>query len=148
MDAVKKLKLHSLLAAVGTKNGLAPPESQDPIDAQLHELLIADEMRAFSNKRYDIAKKAVLANQNVEQDAEEVSALATKTNSKSVVTSARGQHYQLIVSANAPARSIDATKLCTELLALGVKQALIDKALEKARKVASPAKSFEVVDNG
>lgn len=115
-----------------------PPESQDPLDARLHELFIASTAyRIFDQRRKD-AQEVLY-----ELKRDEVEAISD--NAKAVMMAqsqelASTAHYALFFLAKKPVTKVDTTRLRTELLKLGVSQQVIDSAWENASNQFAPAR--------
>lgn len=143
MDSMTASKLQKNLTELGHKNGFAPPKSQDPADALLHELFVANVGRSIFDKRYKKALEHVQHHDDqrkVEQTVEEVA----KSHIAKSVTVLQSEHYTLNLAVRGPATRFDKIAARNALAKAGVKEDVIDKAFAAAETHNSPAKVFTV----
>ncbi len=55
-----KAKVAQALEKIGTTNGTAPKQSQDPMDKLAHEYNVASQMSSYAEKRKELAKDALV----------------------------------------------------------------------------------------
>ncbi len=142
MDKLFPSKLQTTLNNIGRSNGLAPPKSQDPADAILHEFYIADIGKSVFTKRREAALDLLK-----ELDTKGVAAAALRqaeagmTGSVNLVES---ENYNSTLTTKQPAERFDKTIAKNELIKLGVDTALINAAFGLATKKNKPAESYAV----
>lgn len=136
-------QLQKTLTEIGTKNGLAPPQSQDVLDPLLHEYLVATTGASIFEKR----KKAALA-KLIEHDQLE---LIEKTVNNVALTKIaqninvfNAENYTLNLQVKSPSEKLDKVALVNSLAKLGVSSDIIKRALAAATTHNAPAKSFTV----
>lgn len=142
MDMQFSSKLQTHLQKLGRENGFAPPKSQDPADAILHEYFVSETARSLFDKRRKIAldKLKGLDNKGVITKGLEA-AVKGLTGTHALQDT---ENYTSQVTFKSPVKSIDITALTNELTVLGVSADIISKALKKAEKIAKPAESYSV----
>lgn len=143
MDTVFSAKLQQKLAEFGTKNGFAPPQSQDPLDPILHEYFVASLGYSIMEKR----RKAILERMMVADTQEIVQATIDSVKKTKIAQSAtlfQTPHYVCNLTVRAPAARFDKTAAANELMKLGVSRDVIERAFEKASTHNQPAKVFAV----
>ena len=114
-------------------------KSQDPLDAIGGELFVATIIKRYGDKRY---KNAVEHLTDFAPDkVRETKELATKREMKTEAFM-KGAEYIVGISCNAPAERLDAKQFYNELIKLGVKKEIVDKAQAAAMKQSAPATSF------
>jgi len=114
----------------------APKTTQDAVDQLSAEFLVANLLRTHAEKRYEAAKRSVVG--EYEDKIENLRELATSTMSKTT-NSVHGEDFVLNFSANKPAQRCDVDELRTELIKRGVDVELIDTAISKVTRKATPA---------
>jgi hypothetical protein len=117
----------------------APRTTQDAVDQMAAEYATANYLRQQAEKRYDAAKFNIAS-----QYADEVAQLredATSSLMKSTTTVA-GEDWSLTFNANKPATRVDAQELRTELIKNGISVEVIDRAIKRVTKLATPALSI------
>jgi hypothetical protein len=125
-----------LLAIQHIQNFKAPKTTQDAVDQLAAELAVASLLRSQADKRYDSVKRRLLADYS---DA--IAALLEEASDNMVKTSKllHGEDWLISLTANKPALKCDVDELRTELIRMGVKIDLIDKAVKRVTKKAKPA---------
>jgi len=114
----------------------APKTTQDAVDRQAAEFMVANLLRIHADKRYEAAKKAIT--ESYDKEVAEIRKAATNTMIKTT-WSVAGVDWSICLAANRPASRCDVDELRTELVRLGVKADLIDKAIDKVTKPSTPA---------
>jgi ATP-dependent DNA ligase len=143
MDYQFSSKLQTALHLFGREGDFAPPKSQDPADRILHEYFVTDQASSLFKKRREDAKEAVIA-QADQETVQRVIANAVKQNAMQSTTIAATEHYNAILKAAKPVESVDAKKMVTELMKLGVKDDIIRAALDAATSTREPAKTLMI----
>lgn len=113
-----------------------PPATQDTVDQHAAEYAVANLLRSYAEKRYDVAKKQVLDIYSVE--VAKVRNEATKHMMKAT-GQVEGEDWLLMFNANKPASRVDVDELRTELIKCGISVSTIDMAIEKVTKKSTPA---------
>ena len=127
-----KLKATAALEKIGRHNGTAPLESTDNRMPQAHELFIADTMRSYANKRYDIAKKeADKAGLLLDEEILPGSTKVTYEN----------EHFSLSAKVSSPRTQISETKLRVELIK-AVGETAADRIIEKSKQETKAPTSY------
>jgi cellobiose-specific phosphotransferase system component IIA len=116
-----------------------PKTSQDALDRAAAEYMVANLLRQQADKRYENAKRTIVAAHEV--DIALLRNQATETMMK-VTKSVMGVDWSIMISVNKPVVSTNADDLRTELIKLGVSAKLIDEAKKKAEKKFTPALSI------
>lgn len=114
----------------------APKTSQDAVDKLAAEFITANLIRMHAERRYDAIKKRI--NEDYEGRIAALRSSATLAMTKTSETLA-GADWCLTFSANKPATRVDVDELRTELVRRGIKVDLIDAAIGKVSKPATPA---------
>lgn len=114
----------------------APKTTQDTVDKLCAEFATASYLRTFAEKRYEAAKTAVVEayNSEVDEVRQRSSELMAKT-----TASVAGEDWLVIFAANKPSLRTSVDELRTELVRLGIDVDLIDRAINKVTKKATPA---------
>lgn len=114
----------------------APKTTQDSVDQLAAELSVASLLRTYAEKRYEAVKRRVVTDYEaaISELRENAAATMTKT-----ATTIMGEDYCISLNANRPAMRVDTDELRTELVRLGIKVDLIDKAIKRVTKKATPA---------
>lgn len=140
-------KLQRSLAAIGRKNGLAAPASQDPADKLLHEYAVDTIAEAFFKKQREKSLKAVLAyDDRVPDGVESVVKLTKKHDQGSSVRLIGAQHYELFLDTKRGANRFDKDLLTTALRKRGWSAADVEALVTECTKTAEPQKSFRAVE--
>ena len=144
MDKQFPTKLITALMDIGTKNGLAPPKSQDPIDALIHEYYVAEQGRSLFEKRKKKALETLKAHDTQDVIKKTVASTA-KFEAGQTALLYDGEHYQFNLSTKAPASSLDKAALSNELVKAGVPLLVIERAIAAATTKNKPAESYSVI---
>ena len=114
MSTTLLTKVIAAFGKIGSSNGTSAPASQDPADAMLHELFIADMLKSIATKRRDAALNA--AKELVDASRiEETIAYSAKHQLKNSCVLLQSPHYNLRLDTKSPASSFDKAKLVTIL---------------------------------
>lgn len=136
-------KLQTTMQLLGREGEFAPPKSQDPMDKLVHEYFVCDAGKSIFTKRRDFAKDLII--NNAQQDVvQAVISDAIKQNAKQTATLFSTEHYIAVLSVNKPVEKVDAKKMFTELLKLGVDEVTIKRAMDASTSTNEPAKSIIV----
>jgi uncharacterized protein YhaN len=125
-----------LLAIQSIQNFKAPKTTQDAVDQIAAELAVASLLRTQADKRYDAVKRRILADYDQQISALLEQASDTMTKSSTLL---HGEDWLISLNANKPALKCDVDELRTELVRMGVKIDIIDKAVKRVTKKAKPA---------
>ena len=128
-------KVHAALTKLGQTNGTKLEGSSSNTDPLLHELFVASEIRSHGEKRYKLAKEAVISTGWFDPEDVEIG---------STEQVADGDVYALSLQVKEPATRFDVKKFKTALALAGVEQEVIDKAAEAATTKNVPAKVYIV----
>lgn len=101
-----KAAIQKALSKIGSSNGTAPPPSRRNIFPTLYEFFVADTMRSAVNKRYDMAKAAIIEVADLKLDTFPESHQAIEAST---------EHLDLLVKKASGALTIDKTALRNEL---------------------------------
>lgn len=142
MDLQFSSKLQTHLQKLGRENGFAPPKSQDPADAILHEYFVAETARSLFDKRRKIALEALKRLDTKGVIAKGLADAEKGTTGTHALQDT--ENYTSQVSFKTPSVSVDITAMQNELKRLGVADDIIMKALLRAKKTAKPAESYSV----
>jgi hypothetical protein len=114
----------------------APTTTQDAVDRMAAELATAALMRTNAEKRYENIKRMVFDEFSayINQVRDEASTHMQKSTHDVV-----GEEWQINLAANKPSLRVDTDELRTELIKQGVKVDIIDTAINKVSKKATPA---------
>ena len=142
MDFQFSSKLQTALHDFGRKNGFAPPKSQDPSDAILHEYYVSETARSIFDKRRKAALEKLKALDDKGLITRAVKEAADgKTGTINLIDA---ENYNATLTTKSPVKSIDVSALTNALVKYGVDQVTINKALNEATKQAKPAESYTV----
>jgi hypothetical protein len=117
----------------------APKTTQDSLDQLGAEFATAHMLRSYAEKRYETVKARV--SDEYEKEIVEVRSKAAELMVKTG-TSVHGEDWSLNFSANRPRLITDVDELRTELVRVGINVDLIDAAINKVSKKATPALSI------
>jgi hypothetical protein len=138
-------KLQLALEKLGKTNGLAPKESQDPADADMHEYFVSKTGEAVFKRRAEQALKRLVVG-SVAENADKVVALTRKNDAKEGATLIRGQHYDLTIETKKPARRISTDKIAAKLQTKhGFTADMVAKLFADCTDIAEPPKTFRSV---
>lgn len=143
-----RAKVNKALEAIGTKNGTAPPESQDPLDAFAHEYGICSQGMSYFDKRRDNAKKALLSGLGPagNKKLQATKAHVAETEVKQDIEVGRGQFYIVLAEVKTGASYLDEAALRVELLKK-MKKEEVDALIFGATRRRDPSVSLKVVEN-
>lgn len=142
MDKLFPSKLQTSLNNIGKTNGLAPPKSQDPADAILHEFYVSDRGKSVFTKRREIALE-----QLKELDTKGVAAKAVADALKGMtgtVELLESENYNATLATKSPQEKFDKKVAKMELVKAGVDPNIIDTCFRIATSTAKPAESYSV----
>jgi hypothetical protein len=117
-------------------NFTAPRTTQDSIDQLAAEFAAASILRTHADKRYDAVKRQVT--EDFPQYITEARDCAAETMTKAT-SQVVGNEWQINFAANKPSLRVDVDELRTELIKRGVNVSLIDEAVVKVTRKATPA---------
>lgn len=143
MDFQFASKLQTHMQTLGHKNGFAPPASQDPADALMHEYYVAETGRSLFDKRRKIALDTLKDHIPSSRISEML------TNAEKGITGANilldSEHYSLTLATKSPTETLDKIALRNELVRLGVDETTVAAAFKVATKRNKPAETYTVV---
>lgn len=130
----RKASIQKSLAAIGVKNGSAPPESGSNTFGIAYEFFVADQLRSACTKRYDAAKAAALSAGVLgdEKDYRE----------GDTVTAFDNEHLSISVKKASGSYTLDKTQLRNELSKAGLTEMKINGIMDNASKPKKGAVSF------
>lgn len=114
----------------------APKTTQDSVDQMAAEYATANLLRQQAVKRYDAIKDEIVS---VHEHEVEGLRNEAKTSMNKVAQIVQGEDWNLKLSVNKPATKCDVMELRTELIRQGVSVDVIDRAIGKVTKLATPA---------
>jgi hypothetical protein len=114
----------------------APKTTQDTVDQMAAEFATANLLRQQSEKRYEAIKVELI---NVYEHEVDGLRNEAKTSMNKVAQIIQGEDWNLKLSVNKPATRCDVQELRTELIRQGVSVDVIDRAIGKVTKTATPA---------
>ncbi len=142
-----KSKIALALEKIGTTNGTKPPQSQDPIDEQLHEYNVSAMGESYFKKRRELAKKALLkafGPQN-EQRLTKARARVARDEIAEHVMLISGQFFALDGHVKNGASYVDMNELRVELLK-HLDHETVDKIMTNCTKRREPSVTYSVMD--
>lgn len=143
-----KIKLAKALDKIGVSNGTAPPESQDTVDALIHEYNICTIGESYFKKRRENAKKLLL--KSIGHDAagriDEAKDSVKKTEITSTVHVCKGQWYSLEAQVKNGASFLDVAALRVSLKKT-FPSADVDAAFEAAQDRRDPSVTLTAVEH-
>jgi len=141
------VKLNQALTKIGHGNGLACPESQDPIDEVLHEYHVATVSSSYFDKRRKAAKEAMMNSlSQVQMDKIDDTSYAVADNNLSRRTSiAEGSIYDLNVFVKPGGQMLD-EKLLRVALLRHLKADKVESILSESVKPRAQSIVYEVTE--
>jgi len=114
----------------------APKTTQDSVDQLAAEYMTATLLRSNAEKRYNAIKSVIN-----DEFAVKIAKVRNEAAEKMLKATDNliGSDWQFDFAANKPATRVDVDELKTELIKRGVKASLVDEAVTKVEKKATPA---------
>ena len=131
--------MNTVFASIGNANGMRMPKSEDNRESLAWDFHIAKHVLALAEKRKARAEEA-LVKAGILPDKEK-NPLPAGT--REIVYT--GDSVSLIVEVRNAGRRIDAAKLCDYLFAHGVKQSLLDEAMDAVATYPRPPHMFSAM---
>lgn len=146
-SSMLKAKIAKALEKIGTTNGTAPRESQDPLDAVLHEYNVSSTIRGIGEKRYETAKKALVAALTPAQIEKLDKAINTvaKVQVSENIGLANAANHTLNAAVNNGATYLDTAKLRVKLLKT-MPTDQVDKLFEDCMDRRAPTVTYKVTE--
>jgi hypothetical protein len=114
----------------------APKTTQDTVDQMAAEFATANYMRQQADKRYEAIKTEVV---NIYEQEIDGLRNEAKVAMNKVAQIVQGVDWNFKLTVNRPATKCDVQELRTELIRQGVSVDVIDRAIGKVTKTATPA---------
>ena len=142
------MKLSVALDNIGRTNGHKPPDSQDPMDAVLHEYLIAATGASYFDKRKKLAREELemRMGQVAETSILNMKADVTKTSMMQRAAILKGQVYTLNVSVKSSGEMLDERLLRVALLKKFSADE-VEELINTSKKPRAVSTTFEVVES-
>lgn len=142
-----KAKINAALSKIGTTNGTAPKQSQDPLDALAHEYNVASSIVSIAEKRKEIAKKALLdgLSETATKALNDKKAAVAKTEVSDNVDLGSGAHNSISAQVKIGASYLDVAALRVELKKY-MPTDDVDKMFEAATKRRDPSVTINITE--
>lgn len=142
MDLMFSSKLQTALQKFGRENGFAPPKSQDPADAVLHEYYVAETGRSLFDKRRKVALENLQAldRTGVVEKALKDAAKGITGNFELVST----ENYGAVLTTKTPTKKFDQQAAKNALIKAGVSSEIVEAAFKSATSQNKAAETYTV----
>ena len=129
--------VHNALTRIGSVNGSKLPQQADNyMDPLMHEFFVSAEVKSHANKRYDMAKKALIGSGEFDPNT-------VKPSTTDILYT--GKAYLLQLKVNTPPSKVNIKQFVNNLARKGVPQKTIDDAMSDATELGTPAKTYAVL---
>lgn len=137
--------INRALEKIGNTDAQSAPESQDPMDAVLHEYFVASIGESYFTKRRETAKKTMLGLLSDESNGRIDKAVANtvKLSSGQAATISEAQHYALQLTTKNGAAYFDMDAFMNALRKK-VAPEIVDEAVKAGQKRRDPTRSYTV----
>lgn len=144
-----KSKVNAALEKIGSTNGTAPAESQDPIDAAAHEYNVASQMASYSEKRKNTAKTALIAalGDPAIDNLSKVKVAVAKKQISDTITVAQAANHIVTAQVKIGASFLDDKSLKVELMKK-MGSAEVEALIERHTKRRDPSVTWVIGELG